>query len=164
MNQKFHNYLKDCLARFEEPVTEAEIKKTLNRETLSVRDLAVLLSPRAVPYLEIMARKSMAVTQKNFGRAVLLYAPIYLSNYCTSPCTYCSFSCRNTIQRSRLDNEGLRQEAQYLLDKGIQHILILTGCSQKHSPPEWIAEKLAILRGVHGLYRVGNLLHGQTGI
>ncbi len=171
MNQELLEYLEECQALIETPVTEAEVKVALNREKLTIRDLAALLSEQALPYLELMARKSAALSRKNFGKAVLLYAPIYLSDYCSSPCTYCSFSSGNTMKRSRLDNDGLRREAEYLVSKGIRHILVLTGCSQKHSPPEWIAEKLEILREysactgleIYSLDRQGYEMLGRAG-
>lgn len=171
MNSDVSTYLEECGRLFEEPVGENEIKRALDRERLSPRDLAALLSPDALPYLEIMARRTSALTRKNFGKAVLLYAPIYLSDYCGSPCTYCSFNCHNKMSRSRLDDESLRREAEYLLARGIQHILVLTGCSRKHSSPEWIAGKIKILSEyfacigleVYSMDRAGYELLGSAG-
>ncbi|MDC7222587.1 MAG: 2-iminoacetate synthase ThiH [Spirochaetales bacterium] len=146
MRGEIFSYLDDCLEQFDEPFRQRDVEKALSGDRLTPRDLGALLSEEALPFLEPMARKSALLTQRNFGKAVLLYAPIYLSDYCSSPCTYCSFNCQNKMPRSRLGKEELRREAEYLAQRGIQHVLVLTGCSQKHSPPDWIAERLEILR------------------
>ena len=54
--------------------------------------LPALLSPAALPRLEELAQAARAVTLQRFGRAVRLFAPLYVSNACLSSCTYCGFS------------------------------------------------------------------------
>ena len=58
---------------------------------LEARDYMALLSPVASPYLEDMARLAREVTLRQFGRAVQLFTPLYLANYCTNQCVYCGF-------------------------------------------------------------------------
>ena len=72
--------------------TDADVTAALGRETRDLADLAALLSPAGTARLEEIAQAARAVTLRRFGRAVRLYAPLYVSNACLSSCTYCGFA------------------------------------------------------------------------
>lgn len=124
--------------------TNADVERVLAKESLEPLDFLVLMSANAVKYLESMAKKAQATTLQHFGRSILLYAPIYLANFCINQCLYCGFSVKNHIERKKLNAEEIRRECEILSQKGIRHILLLTGESQKHSPPEYIKEAVLI--------------------
>ncbi len=107
--------------------TATDVQRALERTRLQLHDLAALLSPAAEPYLQQMAAKSADITLKRFGKTTQLYAPIYLSNYCTNRCVYCGFSADNLIKRKCLTLEEAEKEAGILLDRGFQHILLVSG-------------------------------------
>ena len=90
-------------------------------------DLAVLLSPAAATRLEDMAAAAHALTVRRFGRAVRLFAPLYVSNECVSTCTYCGFSAGNDIVRRTLTPEEVRAEADELVARGFRHLLLVAG-------------------------------------
>ena len=77
-----------------------DLERVLARETLRPQDLAILLSPAASSYLEPMAKKAQALTIRNFGRTIGLLTPLYLANFCSNQCVYCSFHAGNKITRS----------------------------------------------------------------
>ena len=85
----------------------SEIEAALNREGKGgLKDLIALLSPLAgEKYLEELAHLSQFITRKRFGRAVRLFAPLYLSNECNNICDYCGFSLHNQIARKRLSED-----------------------------------------------------------
>lgn len=93
----------------------------------TVNDLAALLSPAAEPYLKQMAGMSADITLARFGKTTQLYAPIYLSNYCTNRCVYCGFSADNRIKRKCLTLDEAENEAMILHKRGFQHILLVSG-------------------------------------
>jgi 2-iminoacetate synthase len=107
--------------------THADVERALTAKRLTTRDLAALLSPAAEPYLPQMAQRSTAITLARFGRTTQLYAPIYLSNYCTNRCAYCGFSADNLIKRRCLTLDEAEKEAMILHDRGFQHILLVSG-------------------------------------
>ncbi len=107
---------------------------------LSGRQLMSLLSPVADEYLEDMARIARDVTRKRFGNVILLYAPLYLSNECRSGCTYCGFSNENDIERVTLSIEEAVKDSSVLYERGIRHILLLTGEDLKNAPVSYIGE------------------------
>ena len=71
-----------------EAMTAADVQRALAAEQLDNRDFMALLSPAAEDFLEEMAQKAHAITLRRFGRTILLYAPIYLSNECHNSCLY----------------------------------------------------------------------------
>src|SRR5512145_924175 len=68
----------------------------------SLAKLLALVSPAAEEYLEQMAVLSQRLTVQRFGRAMRLYAPVYLSSYCVNRCQYCGFNRDNRFTRVRL--------------------------------------------------------------
>lgn len=115
---------------------------------LDVRDLIVLLSPAADGHLEAMAVAAEHITRKRFGRVIQMYAPMYLSNYCHSTCTYCGFSFGNKIRRLTLSVDRAIDEARLIYATGIRHLLLLTGEDYKETPVEYLAEICGALSGV----------------
>ncbi len=107
--------------------TARDVERALTAERLRLEDFQALLSPAAAAYLEPMARKAHRLTQQRFGRNILLYAPLYLSNECTNGCLYCGFSARNEVPRRTLTLEEIETEALALHRQGFRHILLVTG-------------------------------------
>lgn len=87
------------------------------------RDLAPVDDDR----LESMARRARAVSRRHFGRAMRLFAPLYLSNECINSCTYCGFSRENAILRVTLEADQVLGEARHLLAEGFRNILLVAG-------------------------------------
>jgi 2-iminoacetate synthase len=90
--------------------------------------------------VEDLARQAAGMTRRHFGRAVSLYAPLYLSNFCSSHCTYCGFHSRNKIRRMKLEAPEYRREMQFIHGQGIRNVLLLTGESHKATPVSYLKE------------------------
>lgn len=125
-------------------VSEQNMRNTLNKNKLNETDFLNLLSPAAENYLEDMARKAHRLTNQWFGKTILLYMPLYISNYCKNQCLYCGFNQKNQIKRRKLNPEEIEKEARIIADKGIRHIVILTGESRKHTPLSYLKEAIRI--------------------
>jgi len=98
----------------------------LTEQSIS-RELEAMLRNRSPESLETMAARSRAMTLRRFGRTMTLYAPLYLSNYCSSGCAYCGFASDRTTPPRKLDEEEIRREIAAMKQLGIQDILLLTG-------------------------------------
>jgi len=94
---------------------------------LSLTDLAVLLSPAAADRLEELAQLARETTLRRFGRAVRLFAPLYVSNACLSSCTYCGFAKGLPVVRRTLSVDETETEARLLADRGFRHLLLVSG-------------------------------------
>lgn len=123
-----------------DPVGPAQIAGILQKSRLHYEDFWALLSLNAGEVLEDMAQTAMELTERHFGRNILLYSPLYLSNYCVNHCLYCGFRHKNGITRSKLTPEEVHQEAQTIARTGLKHLLILTGESKTHSPVSYIKD------------------------
>jgi 2-iminoacetate synthase len=107
--------------------TDDDVRETLHRDRIGLDDLAVLLSPAATRHLEPLAARAREVTLQRFGRAVRLFAPLYVSNACLSTCTYCGFAKGLPIARRTLDVDEVEAEARRLVDRGFRHLLLVSG-------------------------------------
>ncbi|MDO8490446.1 MAG: 2-iminoacetate synthase ThiH [Dehalococcoidia bacterium] len=134
------------LAGFLERVTPSHVTNVLAKSDLQSQDFLALLSPQAAPFLEDMAQAAHRLTLQHFGRTILLYTPLYLSNYCVNQCVYCGFNATNTIERRKLTLAEVELEAKAIAETGLQHLLILTGESRQHSPISYIRDCVSVLR------------------
>ncbi|MEJ2470922.1 MAG: 2-iminoacetate synthase ThiH [Desulfuromonadales bacterium] len=110
-----------------EAMTATDVHRALATEQRDERDFMALLSPAAEDFLEEIAQQAHAITLRRFGRTILLYAPLYLSNECHNGCLYCGFSADNPIPRRTLTLEEIERDARLLHAQGFRHILLLTG-------------------------------------
>jgi 2-iminoacetate synthase len=101
-------------------LTPTQLSPTLRRFTS-------LLEPLEDARLEALAAESAAVTRRNFGKAIRLFAPLYLSNECINNCAYCGFSRDNAILRVTLDVAAVVREARHLAAEGFRNVLLVAG-------------------------------------
>jgi 2-iminoacetate synthase len=112
---------------------------------MGIGDLDLLFRTDDRGLLEELAAAAHAVTRQYFGRAISLYAPLYISNYCRNRCVYCGFHAgRTRVARSKLSFAGIERECEALASTGIRTCLLLTGESRFHSPPSYIREAVSI--------------------
>src|ERR1700719_4727281 len=97
------------------------------KKSALLRRFEQLVAPKTDAELEAMAQTSRALTLRNFGRTMRLFAPLYLSNECINNCRYCGFSRDNPILRVTLTLEEVAAEAQYLWEAGFRQILLVAG-------------------------------------
>jgi len=119
---------------------EQILSKIFAEEHIQWQEFLYLISDPALEYLEIIAQIAQKITRKRFGNAILIYAPLYLSNECKSICTYCGFRYNNLIKRRTLTIDEAYEEAMILHKQGIRHILLLTGEDYRNTPVSYIGE------------------------
>ncbi len=104
---------------------DADVTRALQSPGLDA--LPALLSPAGTRRVEELAQAARAVTLQRFGRAVRLFAPLYVSNACLSSCTYCGFSKGLPVVRKTLTVEQVLAEAETLTTQGFRHLLLVAG-------------------------------------
>jgi len=147
-NEYFSSVKWDVISEKISSITRNQVAQAINREGRGgLEDFTALLSPIAASeFLEPMARLSHSLTQKRFGKAIRLFAPLYLSNECNNVCDYCGFSLGNKIVRKTLNQAELLREAGILKTMGFDHILLVTGESTRKVGLDYINQSLSTLR------------------
>lgn len=126
--------------------TEADVLRALNAERRNLEDFKALISPAAESYLEEMAQKSHALTQKRFGKTIQMYIPLYLSNECQNICTYCGFSLDVKIPRKTLSDEEILAEVKVIKEMGYDHVLLVTGEANKTVGVEYLKNAIQLIK------------------
>jgi len=111
---------------------------------IALQKIKDILNDNRPESVEELAQEAARITRQQFGRAISLYAPIYLSNFCSSHCTYCGFNSHHKIQRMKMTPDQYRKEMQFIHDQGIRNILMLTGESYTHTPISYLKEAALI--------------------
>lgn len=140
------NYKDFNIESYFEDINDGDVISVLNKGKINELDFLTLLSPIASKHLELMASKAHGLSLKHFGKAILLYTPLYISNYCVNKCLYCSYNIENEITRKKLSLQEIEEEAKIIASSGLKHILILSGESRKHTSVEYIKDCVKILK------------------
>lgn len=126
--------------------TSRQVTAVLAKDRLDIWDFLTLLSPTAEDYLEAMAQKARKLTLQHFGKAVLLYTPMYLSNYCVNQCAYCGFNAKNKLPRKQLTLAEVEQEAKVIAAAGLRHILLLTGEAKEKAGLSYLKACIGVVK------------------
>ncbi len=116
-----------------------------HEQSAKLRQFSALIADKTNLELESMAIESQSLTQKHFGKAVRLFAPLYVSNECVNNCSYCGFSRDNPILRVTLSKEQILQEAQHLYDLGHRSVLLVAGEHPKFVSQGYLQECCRLL-------------------
>ena len=113
---------------------------------ITLTEIKNILTAENPQQTEQLASEAQRLTEQYFGRTISLYAPLYLSNYCSSYCTYCGFHSHNRIKRIKLTDDEMRAEMSFVSKTGIQNILLLTGESYKATPLAYLKDSVEIAK------------------
>jgi 2-iminoacetate synthase len=130
-----------------EAATPAQVERVLAREQVDDADLPILFSRAADAFLEEIAERAAALTDRRFGKVVQLYAPLYVSNECINKCTYCGFSMELDIRRITLSPEDVKRDADVIYNEGFRHVLLVAGEHRRVVSMEYLLDCVAALEG-----------------
>ncbi len=106
----------------------ALLAKSRELKGLRGRDLAVLANVTDPVLLDELFHTAREVKEAIYGRRIVLFAPLYISNLCANECTYCAFRARNTaLVRRALTQEEIAREVKWLEEQGHKRILLVAG-------------------------------------
>ena len=117
---------------------------------LTHREASVLLACDDPAVLERIYAIAEEIKLAFYGNRIVLFAPLYLSNYCVNGCVYCPYHLKNKhIARKKLTQEEVRQEVIALQDLGHKRLAIEAGEDPKNNPIEYILECIKTIYSVH---------------
>lgn len=116
------------------------MKKSLSKQPLTVEETAQLLAIRSEEGLNELFETARELKRAVYGNRIVLFAPLYIGNYCINDCTYCGFrrSLRTTV-RHTLNQTELENEIRSLEDEGHKRLILVYGEHPKYTP-EFIAD------------------------
>jgi len=115
----------------------AQVREVLARARelagLESDDMAALMGVSDPDLLREMFDAAQQVKQAIYGRRLVIFAPLYVSNMCANECTYCAFRARNTeLERRALTQEEIARETRILVRQGHKRVLLVAGESYPH--------------------------------
>ncbi len=143
---------KDDLQLIDSILEKAKPKKSgayVRCEGLSHRDAAVLLACENPKKIQKMYELAEEIKLAFYGNRIVMFAPLYLSNYCVNGCLYCPYHLKNKhIARKKLTQEEIRNEVIALQDMGHKRLALEAGEDPVHNPIDYILESIETIYGI----------------
>ena len=125
------------------------LEKAAQYKGLTHREAAVLLDCKLDKYNERIYELAREIKQKIYGSRIVMFAPLYLSNYCVNSCVYCPYHIKNkNIRRVKLSQEDIVREVVALQDMGHKRLALETGEDPVHNPIEYVIESIRTIYGI----------------
>lgn len=150
-----HQEILDTLAYADEnkdnlELVDAILEKAAKRQGLTHREASVLLACQDDERNQRIFALATEIKEAFYGKRVVMFAPLYLSNHCINGCVYCPYHSTNTtIARKKLTQEQIKDEVIALQDMGHKRLALETGEHPVHSPIEYVLESIKTIYGIH---------------
>ena len=124
-------------------VVDAIIAKAKLGKGLTHREASVLLACDNEEKLQEIYDLARQIKEDYYGNRIVLFAPLYLSNYCVNGCLYCPYHLKNKhISRKKLTQDEIRKEVIALQDMGHKRLAIELGEDPVNNPIEYVLESI----------------------
>src|SRR5690554_4628287 len=137
------------------------LAKARQLKGLDSDDIAVLAAVSDPDLLKALFDTARIVKETIYGRRLVLFAPLYISNLCSNECLYCAFRARNkSIVRNALTQEQIAHEVEILINKGHKRILLVAGESYPKQGFQYVLDAVRTIYSVksdHGEIRRVNV-------
>ncbi len=144
------------------------LEKARQKKGLSHREALLLLDCEDKKKNEEIFELARQIKKDFYGNRIVLFAPLYLSNYCVNGCVYCPYHLKNKhIPRKKLTQEEIRNEVMALQDMGHKRIAIEAGEDPQNNPIEYILDSIKTIYSVknkHGEIRRVNVNIAATSV
>lgn len=125
------------------------LAKARDLKGLSSRDVAALSRVSDKELVNELFETARFVKDSIYGRRLVLFAPLYISNMCSNECLYCAFRVRNTkLNRRALNQEEIAREVKILVDQGHKRVLVVAGESYPEEGFDYILKSVETVYGV----------------
>lgn len=126
------------------------LEKAKELKGLSHKEAYLLLMSKDPDLNEEIFKLARQIKEKLYGRRIVLFAPLYLSNYCVNGCLYCPYHLKNKeIKRKKLTMEEIKAETIALQDMGHKRLALECGEDPKNNPLEYVLEAIKTIYSVH---------------
>lgn len=128
---------------------DAILEKAKKRKGLNHREASVLLACEIEEKNQEIYKLAEQIKLDFYGNRIVMFAPLYLSNYCVNGCTYCPYHLKNKhITRKKLTQEEIKNEVIALQDMGHKRLALEAGEDPTHNPIEYILESIKTIYSI----------------
>lgn len=151
---EIHSSLEEAVAKAGDlAVVQALLNKAEQCKGLTHREAAVLLEVTDEGVLEQIFRSAKVIKEKIYGNRIVLFAPLYISNYCVNNCEYCGYKhSNNEFERRKLSRDELADEIRVLQELGHKRLVLEAGEDPVHCDIDYVVETINTIYSV----KVGN--------
>ena len=149
-----HQEILDTLAYADENKDNSELidsllEKAAQLKGLTHREASVLLACDDPEKIQKMYALAEQIKKDFYGNRIVMFAPLYLSNYCVNGCVYCPYHLKNkTICRKKLTQEEIEREVIALQDMGHKRLAIELGEDPVNNPIEYVLESIKTIYNI----------------
>ena len=130
-------------------VIDAILQKAREMKGISHKEAAVLLECELEEENKEIEKLAKEIKERFYGKRIVMFAPLYLSNYCINSCVYCPYHVKNKhIARKKLSQEEIKQEVIALQDMGHKRLAIEAGEDPENNPLEYILESIRTIYSI----------------
>jgi len=121
-------------------MVRAIIQKSMDKNRLSMQETAILLNADTPDLIEEIKDAAHTLKKRIYGERIVLFAPLYIGNFCSNNCAYCGFKASNKdVIRKTLLNDELENEVRTLENNGHKRLILVFGEHPSYTP-EFIAK------------------------
>lgn len=152
MNFIDKDYIERVLAEAENASPE-QISRILDKadnfEGLTHEEVAMLLKCSDKEQTDRLFKIAKKIKQHIYGNRIVMFAPLYVSDYCINKCTYCGFNCTHEYSRKKLTMDEIRNEVRILEKMGHKRLAVEAGEDPENCPIEYILECIKTIYDMH---------------
>lgn len=131
------------------PLIDSIIEKAKKRKGLNHREASVLLACTNEEKNQKIYKLAEQIKKDFYGNRIVMFAPLYLSNYCVNGCTYCPYHLKNKhITRKQLSQEEIRREVIALQDMGHKRLALEAGEDPVRNTMEYYLESIKTIYSI----------------
>jgi 2-iminoacetate synthase len=124
------------------------LDKAENFEGLNHREIAALLTTENPEHLRRIFAIAGKIKRHIYGNRIVLFAPLYVSDYCVNRCAYCGYNCGRDFERRRLSLDEVRKEAEILERMGHKRLALEAGEHDGECPIDYIIDCIKAIYGM----------------
>ncbi len=140
-----HEYIEKVLEEAKGASREdikAVLEKAKKRDGLSYRDIAVLLQVEDKDDLNEIFKLAGEIKESIYGKRIVIFAPLYVSDYCVNNCVYCGYKRTNDFSRRKLTMKEVAEEVKILEKMGHKRLALELGEDPVNAPIDYVLECL----------------------
>lgn len=121
------------------------IEKGRMAKGLSLEEVAVLLQNTSPDIEDRLFSAAREVKNSIYGTRIVMFAPLYVSDYCVNSCLYCGYKCTNKMNRRKLTDDEIRREVEIIEDMGHKRIALEAGEDDRNCPIDYILHAMDVI-------------------